>query len=267
MKVLVSLVTYNHTPAELEQIIQQLSNSMDVAEILLIDNSEKKNLNSLLDFPKVSYHFAGSNLGYGKAHNIGIHKSIINNVPYHLVINPDILVNQEVIKELVIFMDNNADVGLVMPQIRYRDDSLQYLCKKLPTPFDLIGRRFIPGPLKNIFQEALDSYELKHKDYNQQMDVPNLSGCFMFMRTSVLAKIGGFDERYFMYLEDTDLCRRIGSVTRTVYYPKVNVIHGYAKDSYKSFKLLKYHIQSAIAYFNKWGWFFDQYRTQKNKDI
>ncbi len=267
MKVLVSLVTYNHTPAELEQIIQQLSNSMDVAEILLIDNSEKQNLNSLLDFTKLNYHFAGSNLGYGKAHNIGIHKSIINNVPYHLVINPDILVNQEVIKELVMFMDNNADVGLVMPQIRYRDDSLQYLCKKLPTPFDLIGRRFIPGPLKNIFQEALDSYELKHKDYNQQMDVPNLSGCFMFMRTSVLAKIGGFDERYFMYLEDTDLCRRIGSVTRTLYYPKVNVIHGYAKDSYKSFKLLKYHIQSAIAYFNKWGWFFDQYRKQKNKDI
>jgi GT2 family glycosyltransferase len=267
MKVLVSLVTYNHTPFELEQVIQQLSYSEDVVEIMLIDNSETKKLNSLSSYPKVNYNFVGSNLGYGKAHNIGINKSVANKVPYHLVINPDILLDTKVIHELVTFMDKNTNIGLVMPRINYRDGSLQYLCKKLPTPFDLIGRRFIPDSLKKIFQSTFNSYELKDRDYNQQMDVPNLSGCFMFMRTSVLTKIGGFDERYFMYLEDTDLSRRIGEVSRTVYYPNVSVIHGYAKDSYKSLKLLKYHINSAFAYFNKWGWFFDSYRTQKNKQI
>lgn len=267
MKVLVSLVTYNHPATELEQIIQQLSFSEDVGEIMLIDNSEKSQLNVLSNYPKVNYNFIGSNLGYGKAHNIGVKLAVAQNYDYHLVVNPDIEIGSEVIEKLVHFMDNNNDVGLVMPKIVYSDGSLQYLCKKLPTPFDLIGRRFLPGPIKKIFQARLDHYELKHKDYNKQMDVPNLSGCFMFMRTAVLAQVGGFDERFFMYLEDTDLCRRIGEVSRTVYYPEVSVIHGYAKDSYKSFKLLKFHINSAISYFNKWGWFFDSYRTQKNKNI
>lgn len=266
-KTTVSLVTYNHLPEELDKLIKAICESDDVIQLFVVDNSKRSILSNLGSYSKVKYHFIGNNLGYGKAHNIGIKLAEIQNSDYHLVVNPDIEIGSEVIEKLVQFMDDNKDVGLVMPKIVYGDGSLQYLCKKLPTPFDLIGRRFLPAPIKKIFQARLDHYELKHKDYNKQMDVPNLSGCFMFMRTAILEKIGGFDERFFMYLEDTDLCRRIGEVSRTVYYPEVSVIHGYAKDSYKSFKLLKFHINSAISYFNKWGWFFDSYRTQKNKNI
>ncbi len=267
MMVNVSLVAFNNKPNDLVELINALSQSDKINTILLIDNSPVKDLTSLTSYSKLNYHFIGNNLGYGKAHNIGIDISVKQGVNYHLVVNPDILLDASVIDELVAFMDNNLDVGLVMPKVIYPDGTLQYLCKKLPTPFDLIGRRFLPGALKNIFKQKLDTYELKHKDYNIQMDVPNLSGCFMFMRTDILAKIGGFDERFFMYLEDTDLCRRIGEVSRTVYYPKVTIIHSYAKDSYKSFKLLKYHIQSAFAYFNKWGWLFDANRSKKNNSI
>ena len=82
----------------------------------------------------------------------------------------------------------------------------------------------------------------------------------MFLRTSVLKRVGGFDETYFLYMEDLDLCRRIGQVARTVFYPAVSVMHGYQKGSYKSSRLLKHHLRSAVRYFNKWGWFFDAER-------
>lgn len=98
------------------------------------------------------------------------------------------------------------------------------------------------------------------------MEVPSLSGCFMFMRVDVLKKVNGFDERFFMYAEDLDLCRRIGEVSKTMFYPMVAVYHEYEKGSYKNRKLLKYHLCSVIKYFNKWGWVFDKKRIQRNKE-
>jgi GT2 family glycosyltransferase len=80
-----------------------------------------------------------------------------------------------------------------------------------------------------------------------------------------LRTVGGFDERFFMYLEDVDLSRRIGRVARTVYVPYVSLIHAYEKGSYKSMKLFFYHVHSAIRYFNKWGWFRDPGREAINR--
>jgi GT2 family glycosyltransferase len=162
-------------------------------------------------------------------------------------------------------MEDNKDIGLVMPKVLYPDGSLQYLCKKLPTPFDLIARRFLPSFLKPLFQKRLDIYEFKDQNYNAIMEVPYLSGCFMFIRTGVFKEIGMFDERIFMYIEDIDLCRRIGQKYKTIYYPEAIVYHEFAKESYKSKKLLKIHIDSTIKYFNKWGWFFDKDRKKINE--
>jgi GT2 family glycosyltransferase len=111
----------------------------------------------------------------------------------------------------------------------------------------------------------MDRYEFRHKDYNKMMDVPNLSGCFMFMRTTALKEVGGFDEGYFMYLEDVDLVRRINEKYSTIYNPEVFICHAYAKESYKGSKLMRYHIRSAFYYFNKWGWLFDARRKQVNR--
>jgi hypothetical protein len=85
------------------------------------------------------------------------------------------------------------------------------------------------------------------------MDVPYLSGCFMFFRNAALEKSGLFDERFFMYFEDTDLTRRMHRHYRTVYYPHTYICHEYRKDSYKSLRLLGIHILSAVKYFFKWG--------------
>jgi GT2 family glycosyltransferase len=97
------------------------------------------------------------------------------------------------------------------------------------------------------------------------MNVPNLSGCFMFLRVETLRDAGVFDNKIFMYLEDIDLNRRIHQMYKTIFYPSVEIYHEYNKESYRNIKLFKYHIISTLYYFNKWGWFIDKERKSINK--
>jgi hypothetical protein len=128
-------------------------------------------------------------------------------------------------------------------------------------------RRFIPGFAKPLFRRFLDNYLLLNKDYSSPMNIPNLPGCFMFVRTNVLIEIGGFDEKFFLYVEDVDLTRRLHEKSITLYYPKIVIKHSLARGSYKETKLALYHIASAIHYFNKWGWFNDRERIAINNNI
>jgi GT2 family glycosyltransferase len=194
-------------------------------------------------------------------------RKVLGKSKYHLVLNPDIEFEPSILDSLFHFMQQRPTIGLVMPKVLYRNGEMQHLCKMLPSPFDLVLRRFVPGPLKMLFRSRLERYELKHIDYNKTMQIPNMSGCFMFLRTEALEQVGIFDERFFMYLEDTDLCRRINSYYQTIYYPVVSIVHGYSKASYKSFKLLRHHLTSSIRYFNKWGWLSDPIRNDINNSV
>jgi hypothetical protein len=231
-----------------------------------MDNSADDSLRFHFTEPQFEYIYCARNLGYGGGHNTAIER-IRSKSKYHIVLNPDIDFEPPVLDELFDIMEANQDFGLLMPKVLYRSGSLQYLCKKLPSPADLFMRRFIPPPFKLLFKKSLMQYELRDRDYSSPMEVPNLSGCFMFIRTSVFEKVGMFDNRYFMYLEDTDLCRRIGQYYKTVYYPSISIIHGYAKASYKNFNLLIHHIKSSVKYFNKWGWFTDAERFTINSRV
>ncbi len=264
-ELVVSVVLFN-TDLELPgKVIDCLNKNSIKKKIVFIDNSPDNRLETLFtDRDDVEYIFMGKNLGYGSGHNVAIRK-YLDKSRYHLVMNADIYFDEYLLDKLFEFMELNQDVGLVMPKIIYPDGQIQYLCKLLPTPFDLIFRRFLP--FSKIKEKRNRIYELRDLDYNKIYDVPNLSGCFMFMRSSVLEIIGLFDERFFMYLEDTDLVRRIGEKYRTVFYPHASVVHGYEKGSYKNFRLLIYHIKSAVYYFNKWGWLFDKNRKKNNAGI
>lgn len=256
-----SIVTFHTSHSDLKRLIDCVMSS-PVDKLYIIDNSSNDELRDFVrDKPRIRY-IHSMNLGYGSGHNIAIKQAIEMGSTYHAVLNPDIYWEGNVIEELNEYMDKTPDCGLVMPKIIYPTGETQYLCKLLPTPMDLIGRRFIPIETYRIKHDF--SYELHWTGYNSIMEVPSLSGCFMFMRCSILKEIGGFDERYFMYAEDLDLCRRIGEVSQTMFYPMVSVIHEYEKGSYKNKKLLKYHMISVVKYFNKWGWFFDNKRATKN---
>ena len=266
MRVNACIVAYDNPLVMLKAAVKSVFEEQDVLNNLyFIDNSSTDRLRKHFEI-STHYHFSNKNLGFGKGNNIAMQKSIDDEVDYHLLVNPDVYFEKGVIKELVTFMDANPDVGLVMPKITYPDGNTQYLCKLLPTPFDLIGRRFFSwGPFRKYVDKRNNLFELRGSCYEKQIDVPVLSGSFMMIRTSVLKEVGLFDERYFMYLEDFDLCRRIGEVCRTTYYPKVSIVHEYKKGSYFNRRLFKHHIISALKYFNKWGWCFDKKRKVRNQ--
>jgi GT2 family glycosyltransferase len=263
----VSIVLFKNDQDLVKKAIYSCFNSFLINRIYLIDNSPTDILSFLAGLDsRVEYIFNNANLGFGKAHNIALKRSIEENIPYHLVLNPDVYFEKGVLEELYNFMEANKDVGLVMPKVLYPDGNIQHLCKLLPTPLDLFGRRFLNFvPFKKIVEKRNEVYELRFTGYDKIMEVPYLSGCFMFIRTEVLKKVGLFDERFFMYLEDTDLSRRVHIVSKTIYYPVVSIYHEYGKGSYKNLKLLKYHLDSAIKYFNKYGWLFDKERDEINK--
>ncbi len=261
----VSVVVYNTNIDDINKVIKSVLGSSVPLKMYIIDNSETDAIGEQIDTDNknVIYIFNNNNLGYGSAHNIAMRRTIEEGIPYHVVINPDVWFDEDVLLKLFQYMEEYPNVGLVMPKILYDNGELQYLCKLMPTPADLIFRRFMP--FKNLKEERTEKYEMHDSGYDKLMEVPILSGCFMFLRTESLEKVGIFDERYFMYLEDVDLSRRIHEKYKTIFYPHIAIYHGYAKGSYKGSTLLKHHIRSAMNYFNKWGWTIDTERRKSNR--
>ncbi len=264
----ISIVTYKNNYNIIRNSIDSFIKNRLIEKLCIIDNSPVDDLRKIKKVDgKIEYIFNPSNPGFGAAHNVAIRRSIKSSTKYHLVLNPDIYFYNKTLENLYEYMEKNKDVGNIMPQVLYPDGEMQYLCKLLPTPLDLFGRRFLNfTPFKKWMKKRKELYELRFTRYNRIMEPPYLSGCFMFLRVDALRKVGMFDERFFMYLEDTDLSRRIHKEYATVFYPKVAIYHDYAKGSYRNFKLLRYHIQSTIKYFDKWGWFFDRERNTINKN-
>jgi GT2 family glycosyltransferase len=260
-----SIVLYNTREEDLIKVLGCAEKSI-IHKIYVIDNSEKDTLRGLVKklSSKTEYIYGQGNIGYGSAHNIAIRKAIEEGVSYHVVLNPDISFEADVMRKLESFMNNNPDIGQVLPKVFYPNGEFQYLCKLLPTPADIFLRQFAPD---NIKEKNNILYTLGNADYSKVMDIPSLSGCFMFFRTDSLKIIGGFDERFFMHFEDIDITRRIGRIARTVYYPGASIVHAHEAAHKKNKKMLMIGLQSAVKYFNKWGWFFDSERRRKNKEV
>jgi GT2 family glycosyltransferase len=256
MKLGASLVLYKNDPEMIREAIASLNATPVDFRLVVVDNSPSDQLSSLIDTfdqSKVDYfHNHGMNLGFSKAHNIAISK--LAECDYYLVMNPDIYFDPKLIVELLDYLDKNQEVGLVQPKICFPDGQLQYLCKRYPTFFALFARRFIPAIFQSTVKNYIDWYEMRDSGYNQIIDVPYLSGCFMLFRKQYLDQIGYFDENIFMYLEDADITLRMSQAYRSVFYPHVQIFHHWARGSHKSLRLTFVTIQSAFYFFSKHGW-------------
>jgi GT2 family glycosyltransferase len=264
MQLSISIVVYKHNINDIQPTLNSVLGFMN-ADLTIIDNSPDNSLEKDLSIYPITYIHNPVNPGFGASHNIALLKSIDSNVKYHLVLNPDVYFESTIIGILIKFMDENKDIGNVMPKVYYPNGEIQYLCKLLPTPYDWIARRF--NPIKNMVKRRDRLFELQFTGYNNIMDVPYLSGCFMFLRVDAIKKVGFYDEKIFMYGEETDMCRRLNkNGFRTVFYPFVSITHQFQKGSHKSFRLTWIGVNSAIYYFNKWGWFLDTERRRINRE-
>lgn len=249
----VSIVLYKTDIKLLNKVIDSVFNSNLNIVLIIVDNSPTEELNLFKDYPKIEYIFNPSNPGYGAGHNIAIRKAFLINSEFHLIINPDVYFQNGTLERIVDFMRDNNNIGLLMPKVLYPDNSVQYLCKKSPNLFLMFLRSgFVPF-LKDIFIDRLNKFEYKDHDYNQIIfNVPYLSGCFMFIRTSEFKKTGIFDERFFLHFEDADLSRRFYLYSNTVYFSDSYIYHHHAALTHKSLKFKLITISSGLKYFIKW---------------
>jgi len=222
-------------------------------ETIVVDNNSGDDLVDL-NYSNLKIVVSSDNLGMGAGNNLGIKNS---SGEYILISNPDIIFEPDTILKLYNYFKADKTIGLIGPKLINPDGSLQYSCICFPKLYIPLLRRTGIG---SFFSSTLDHYLMKHTDHNQIQKVDWLLGaCFMVRRSEIKDKL--FDERYFMYFEDVDLCRQINNRgQQVIYYPVVKVIHNHARQSaglpwYKALfkdKIAREHLKSAFRYFHKW---------------
>lgn len=276
-----SIVAYNHHLLDIEPVLRSLIAS-PVDLVWIIDHSEDNDLEAELQnyinrvftseksvVERVENGFrieylCHENNGYGGGHNVALRKASAMGVRYHLVVNPDIWFGPRVIPTLSKYMDEHPDVAQMMPLVLYPNGSVQPLAKMLPSPIDFFGRLCLPP---RLIAKRNRWFELKDSNYKMILNVPYLSGCFMFLRIKAMEKIVFFDEHFFMYAEDIDVTRRLHVHYKTIFYPDVSVFHKFSRASRRDLGLFYVHVKNIIMYLNKWGWFKDPQRDVFNQTL
>ena len=194
------------------------------------------------------------NPGYGRAVN-RLAGLLPAELPYVAALNTDLTWVPGTFERMLSWLDSHPDVVLAVPKIVDPDGAIQRLCKRDPTVLGLFSRRFLPDWLKPRWLRAYDGwYAMADADYGGVLRVPYLSGCCMVLRHAAFRQVGGFDERFFLYLEDADLTRALRAVGDTVHLPLACVVHAWGRGNHRSWRLTLVNFSSAWLYFWKWGW-------------
>lgn len=262
----ISIVTYHTPSAWLESLWSTISDAMNTVSaanvacelgVVLIDNSEPPD--PAVDAFRERYSpapmrvlRAEGNIGFGAGHNLALREIESD---FHLVLNPDVELAPDAILQALRFMTANPACGLLAPAVYDGEGNQQFLCKRYPAVLDFLLRGFAPGWLKRAFQQRLDRYELRDRIGSTVLwDPPVVSGAFMFFRTPILKRLGGFDPRFFLYLEDFDLALRAGKITRVAYVPQVRITHYGGHAARKGPRHVKMFVTAAFKFYNKNGW-------------
>ncbi len=252
------IVTYRSPLPELETAISSFFSQTGLRLFLtIVDNaSGAAYVNSLK--PLIGEHMqlieAPKNGGFGYGNNLGIARSPASH--YLLLLNPDVAIHEGTLATLMAYMDANPQVGVVTPKALHPDGTLQPLNKRSPTVLDLFLRRCCPPALQKMprIERRMRYYSMLDVGYDNPCELEFMTGCFMFFRRSVLERTGGFDETFFMYLEDADLTRRTNAISKAMYFPDATITHHWRRGSHHNYKLTLVMLHSIRVYFRKWGW-------------
>ena len=224
--------------------------------IYIVDNSEwergeqdpsvEKLKNFLLQYPDVEYVYTCENIGFGKGHNLVLPQL---KSEYHAIVNPDIILDSDVFSNIIEYMDLHTEVGMCVPRITDESGTLLPVYRRELTVLDMFIRMFCG----KMFVKRQSWHTMQDMDYSMPFLVPFAQGSFLLIRTALFRELKGFDETFFMYVEDADLCKRVNENSKVMYFPGASVIHKWEKGSHKKLKLFREHLCSTFYYFRKWG--------------
>lgn len=216
-------------------------------ELIIVDNnSTDKSLEIVnMYFPEAKVIKNIMNLGFAKACNIGVRNA---SGDYILFYNPDLIIDPNSIGNLLKIFDEVDNVGAVTGRMRFNDNTFQPTCRKFPTKENIIFSR---GSIFPSFLKKSNRYTLP--DYDKVTEVDAVAGTFTMVKKEVFEKIGMFDKRFFMYMEDSDLCLRLNQAGYKNYFvPKAGGVHLWGKGSSTGkLKRSYYHHISIWKYFLK----------------
>lgn len=227
-------------------------------EIIVVDNDSGDGTGEMLAaaFPRVRFIASPANVGYAAGNNLGIRAA---RGRYVVIMNPDITVRPGALEAMAAFMDANPDVGILGPKLVRPDGELDPSCYRFPT-YAIPAYRRTPLGRMPAGRAAVARYLMDDYDKEDTRDVDWLLGAVLMVRREALDQVGPLDERYFLYFEDTDWCRRFWQAGwRVVYFTGAKMVHYHERLSAQGNWLVspfrksaRIHIASCIKYFRKW---------------
>lgn len=192
------------------------------------------------------------NVGYGRGHNLSL---LGAESTYQLILNPDVIMAADAVSAAVRFLEADARVGLLTPDVYDDEGNRQFLCRRYPTIFVLFLRSFAPGFVRRLFAAQDRWYEMRDVIGREVVRGRFLSsGCFMMGRTAIMRRVGGFDPRYFMYFEDYDLSLALGRHAELAFVPSVRIVHFGGGTPRKGLRHVTMFVRSAMTFFSLHGW-------------
>lgn len=260
----VSIITVNYNKPH---FIRHLLKGLEAArpaldfEYFVVDNASSDGSVTMIaeQFSWVKLIRSDKNLGFGGGNNLALRQA---QGEYIFLCNPDLTLFPGELEKWVKAMDEHPDVGISSPRVLNPDGTDQISCYRFPTLFTPLLRRTFLGQLPYA-REAVAGYTMSDMDRERAQDVDWVFGAAVLIRRDLLAKIGFFDERFFMYFEDADLCRRAWEAgSRVSYLPVSKVMHYHQRDSRvrKTLEFLalltnslaRAHFLSGLKYFLKY---------------
>jgi GT2 family glycosyltransferase len=215
-------------------------------KLFLIDNSPTDILKNKFNHQDIDYRFNAKNIGFGAGHNTVI-DTIKKTSEYHLILNPDVSFAPDVIPTLIEELEADKELAMIVPKVVFPNGKRQYSCRRYPSFSELLFRWL------GLEFQRVKKGEYRDKDLTQPFYPDFLQGCFLLFKTTDFVELGGFDERYFLYMEDVDICKKIDALgKKKMYYPYNEIVHNLKKGSSKNIKLFFHHFSSIIKYFKKW---------------
>ncbi|MCX7995333.1 MAG: glycosyltransferase family 2 protein [candidate division WOR-3 bacterium] len=257
------IIVHYNAIRDLKECLTALENSnIDYPfEIIIVDNASAQSIKNLIQsFARIFKIYLienRMNTGYAHAVNQGIRKS---RGKYLLIINPDISITAQSVEKMIEFMDKEKRAGIIAPALVNPDGTIQYTCFRFPkllTP--LIRRSFLK--FLPFGKNELKRYLMLDFNHDTIREVDWVLGAAMMVKRQAVEKVGMMDERFFLYFEDVDWCRRFhGKGYKVIYFPEAKFVHKYARYSAKKGLFLSFfnkyfwlHLGSCMKYFLKWS--------------